>query len=136
MSSPVPRKNVLPVSLQFHEVFREVILEAGIRDVPQLDGAVLGGGGDDVVVERVPFYVVHLAAVAGDLEDDRKVGCDFRAVLSNILSLSPRQLRSRLWADSRQCSHCMPNQSGRNSQKTTFTAGSHYKSSTIGRFYR
>lgn len=37
-----------------------------IRDTPHLDGAVIGTGSDDVVMERIPIKVEHSAGVAGD----------------------------------------------------------------------
>ena len=61
------KEDTLPVSLQLDEKVIEVAGEPSVRDVPQLDGAVLRGRGDDVVVERVPLDVQHGAAVAGNL---------------------------------------------------------------------
>ena len=46
----------------------EVRHEPAVRDVPQLDGAVLRTARHDVVVEGVPLDVEHGAAVAADLK--------------------------------------------------------------------
>ncbi len=43
--------------------------DASVGDVPEFDGAVLGAGGDDVVVERVPLDVEHGPRVTGDFTD-------------------------------------------------------------------
>ena len=56
------------MALQLDNVLREIAGQPPVRDVPQLDGAVLGRAGDDVVVERVPFDVKDLTAVTRDLE--------------------------------------------------------------------
>ncbi len=40
--------------------------QTAIGNVPQLYGAVLGGAGDDVVVERVPFDVQHGSTVTAN----------------------------------------------------------------------
>jgi len=55
--------NDLPVSIEFNEVFVEIVGQSTVRDVPELDGAVLGAAGDDVVVERVPFDVGYGSTV-------------------------------------------------------------------------
>ena len=57
----------VPVTLEFDEIFIEIICQSGVRDVPQLHCAVLGGGGNDVVVERIPFDVENGTAVPGNL---------------------------------------------------------------------
>ncbi len=44
--------------------------DAAVGNVPELDGAVVRAGGDDVVVERVPLDVEDRARVAGDAADD------------------------------------------------------------------
>jgi hypothetical protein len=59
----------LPVSIEFNEVFIEVVGQAAVRDVPELDGAVFGAAGDDVVVERVPFDVGNGSTVPVDLKN-------------------------------------------------------------------
>ena len=56
-----------PVPLEIDQVFIEIVDDATVRDVPELDGAIFAGAGDNVVVERVPFYVQHRPAVAADL---------------------------------------------------------------------
>jgi hypothetical protein len=58
----------LPVSIEFNEVFVEVVGQAAVRDVPKLDGAVFGAAGDDVVVKRVPFNVGNGSTVPVDLK--------------------------------------------------------------------
>lgn len=51
------------MSIEFNEVFVEIVGQSTVRDVPELDGAVLGAAGDDVVVERVPFDVGYGSTV-------------------------------------------------------------------------
>ena len=78
------------MSLQLDEILCEIRVEPPIRDVPELDGAVLGRRGDDVVVERVPLDVQHGTAVAGDLEKGgkflkRESGiCELRTLQYNV----------------------------------------------------
>ena len=69
------------MSLELDEVLREVLVQPAVGDVPQLHGAVLRGGGDDVVVEGVPLDVQDLPAVSRNLKAKRE------AVV--ICSLSP-----------------------------------------------
>ncbi len=54
------------MALQLDEVLGEVgrESEAAIRDVPEFDGAILGGAGDDVVVKRVPSHVGYRSAMS------------------------------------------------------------------------
>ena len=59
------------MSLQLNEVLCEVAGQAAVRNVPQLDRAVLGRRRNDVVVERVPFDVQNGTAVTGDLKIKR-----------------------------------------------------------------
>ena len=54
-------------------------MQPAVGDVPQLHGAVLRGGGDDVVVEGVPLDVQDLPAVARNLKSEKRR-------LSNVLS--------------------------------------------------
>ena len=61
------------MALQLDEVLREVFVQPPIGDVPQLHGAVLRRGGDDVVVERVPLNVQNLPAVSGYLKNGTNV---------------------------------------------------------------
>ena len=68
------------MSLELDEVLGEVLVQPAVGDVPQLHGAVLRGGGDDVVVEGVPLDVQDLPAVSRNLKAKRG-GC-----LSNVLS--------------------------------------------------
>ena len=62
------------MSLELDEVLGEVLVQPAVGDVPQLHGAVLRGGGDDVVVEGVPLDVQNLPAVSRNLEAKRG-GC-------------------------------------------------------------
>ncbi len=55
------------MTLQIDEVLAEITDQSAVGDVPELDGAVLGATGDDVVVERVPLDVQHLPAVSAHL---------------------------------------------------------------------
>ena len=51
-----------PMTLEIQQVLFQILvdrLQATVRDVPQLDGAIVWSGSDDVVVERVPFNVRH-----------------------------------------------------------------------------
>jgi len=45
------------VTKKLYEILIEVGEETPIRDVPDLDGAVLRSAGNDIVVERIPFDV-------------------------------------------------------------------------------
>lgn len=51
------------VSMQIHEPFCEIIAKTSVWYVPQLDGAIIGARGYDIVVERVPFYVENRSSV-------------------------------------------------------------------------
>ncbi len=62
------------MSLQIDNVVVEVAGESLVGDVPQLDGAVLATGCDNVVVERVPLDVQHWTAVTADLFNVWKIG--------------------------------------------------------------
>ena len=63
------------MSLELDEVLGEVLVQPAVGDVPQLHGAVLRGGGDDVVVEGVPLDVQDLPAVSRNLEAKKRGGC-------------------------------------------------------------
>ena len=60
------------MSLELDEVLGEVLVQPAVGDVPQLHGAVLRGGGDDVVVEGVPLDVQDLPAVSRNLKAKRE----------------------------------------------------------------
>lgn len=77
------------MSIEFDEVFVEVVGQSSVGNVPELDGAVLCAAGDDVVVERVPFDVRHRATVTINLKSkkERKTN-NFDAKLSEILIAS------------------------------------------------
>ena len=66
------------MSIEFDEVFVEIVGQSAVRDVPELDGAVLGAAGYDVVVERVPFDVgdgstvsVYLGSLKVEIQNKR-----------------------------------------------------------------
>ena len=60
------------MSLELDEVLGEVLVQPAVGDVPQLHGAVLRGGGDDVVVEGVPLDVQDLPAVSRNLKSEKR----------------------------------------------------------------
>ena len=57
---------MLPVSLQLYQRLCQVLSEPPVRDVPDLDAAVLAGAGYEVVIEGTPPELQDWPRVPGD----------------------------------------------------------------------
>ena len=75
------------MTLKLYEILVEIVCESRVRDVPQLDRAVLRGRRDDVVVERVPFNVQDGAAVPGNLKKKKRIKSTNKIVRRKYLTL-------------------------------------------------
>lgn len=77
---PLDLSDLALMSVQIDAPLVEILVEAVVADLPDLDGGVLGARGDLVVVERVPLEVEHRTAVA----------CHFRQVDVDAARLADR----------------------------------------------